>query len=200
MVSKAVAIAVIAAIAAVVVVGAVAYYLWSLTHPRNPYAPIEDLIKGVPRFNVSSPVLKGVWLIPARYTCDGADISPSLSWGPLPKGVKSLLVIMYDPDAPKGVFYHWILYDIPPNVTYLPPAIPPKPVTRYGIQGINSFGTYGYGGPCPPPGSTHRYVVVVLALNTTLKLRKPATAEEVLHAARGHVVGYAVLISHYRRS
>jgi len=197
LVSRAVAAAIAVAIAAAVAAGAVAYF-WTLTQHRNPYAPIEGLIKGARKFNASSPAFEEA-AIPAKYTCDGADISPPLSWGPLPKGVKSVLIIMYDPDAPKGVFYHWVLYDVPPNITSLPPAIPPKPVTRYGLQGINSFGRYGYGGPCPPPGSTHRYVIAVLALNTVLKLRGPVTAVKALHAAEGHVIGYAVLISHYRR-
>ncbi len=192
---------IIAAVVVIIIAAAVATYVYfrSVTAPRNPYSPIKGVVPAnAVRFKVESPAL-GKWF-PAKYTCVGEDVSPPIKWGPPPKGTVSYVLIMYDPDAPMGTFYHWILYNIPASVTSLPPAIPRKVFTKYGVQGVNDFGRIGYGGPCPPRGSTHRYVIAVLALNTKLKLGGLVNAAKVLNAVKGHVIGYGVLIVRFGRS
>ena len=106
---------------------------------------------------------------------------------------------MYDPDAPRGIFYHWIMYNIPSTVTSLPEGIPNKSETPYGIQGINSYGHVGYGGPHPPSGSKHRYIFLLLALDTKLTLKPKAATSEVLKACMGHMIAHAKLMGYYAR-
>jgi len=136
--------------------------------------------------------------IPRRYTCDGEDVSPPIEWVPL-SGVSSYLLLVYDPDAPKGVFIHWVLYNIPSSVHSLPEGIPPAPLTRLGVQGVNDFHRLGYGGPCPPPGPEHHYHFLLVALDKRLDVRPGAAAEEVIRAAEGHVIGYGEVVLTYRR-
>ncbi|BAZ30670.1 phospholipid-binding protein, PBP family [Cylindrospermum sp. NIES-4074] len=106
---------------------------------------------------LASSVFEANSLIPAKYTCDGADISPPLIWDEVPTKTQSLALIVDDPDAPGKTFVHWVVYDIPPTVRQLPEQIPStKTPANIGVQGKNDFGKFGYGGPCPPSG-THRY-------------------------------------------
>src|SRR5262245_38071431 len=96
--------------------------------------------------------------IPARFTCDDADVSPALKWSGVPASAKSLALICDDPDAPAGTWVHWVLYDLPATVNDLPEAMPSSESTPQGArQGTNDFGRVGYNGPCPPPGKAHRY-------------------------------------------
>lgn len=91
--------------------------------------------------------------IPAKYTCDGSDMSPALSWNAPPESTLSLALILEDPDAPGGTWVHWVLYDLPPTARELPADVPPDGTLPSGArQGRNDFGRIGYGGPCPPPG------------------------------------------------
>jgi len=106
---------------------------------------------------------------------------------------------MYVPDAPKGIFYHWILYNIPAEVTCLPEGVSAVDKTPYGLQGVNDYGQIGYGGPSPPPGSKHRYIFLLLALDTELNLKPGASIDEVLKACEGHVIAYAELLGYYGR-
>ncbi len=137
--------------------------------------------------------------IPIKYTCDGDDISPPLSWEGQPDNVVSYIIIVDDPDAPIGVFTHWILYNIPGSLDSLPENIPREKETKYGLQGINDFGRIGYGGPCPPRGKPHRYFFKLYALNAELDLPSGATKNDVLGAMEGHVLGEAQLIGIYGR-
>src|SRR5262249_13346764 len=99
---------------------------------------------------VTSSVFNEGEAIPVRYSCDGENISPPLTWDNLPSGTQSLALIMDDPDAPSGVFVHWVAFNIPANVSGLPPELPPRDNVSGGIvEGTNSFGRRGYGGPCP---------------------------------------------------
>ncbi len=136
--------------------------------------------------------------IPKKYTCDGDDLSPPLSWEGVP-GAASYVLIVDDPDAPAGVFTHWILYNVPSNLTSLPEGVPKGKETAYGLQGRNDFGDYGYGGPCPPRGKPHRYFFKLYALNSTLDLQPGARRSDVERAMRGHVIGEAQLVGLYGR-
>ena len=136
--------------------------------------------------------------IDVKYTCQGEDVSPPISWKPVP-GAAGYALIVYDPDAPRGVFIHWLIYNIPSTVSSLPEGVPPAPLTKLGLQGLNDFHRLGYGGPCPPPGPPHHYHFLLLALDSKLDLRPGATARELLEAARGHVIAYGEAVLTYRR-
>jgi Raf kinase inhibitor-like YbhB/YbcL family protein len=137
--------------------------------------------------------------IPARFTCDGQDLSPPLQWSGHPAQTKSFALIMDDPDAPGGTFVHWVLYNVPPVTLALPEAVPSKSSLGDGSrQGRNSFGKTGYGGPCPPSG-THRYFFRLYALNRELELAAGATREQLLSAMKGHVLAEAELMGRYAR-
>ncbi len=142
--------------------------------------------------------------IPRKYTCDGKDVSPQLSWDMIPNA-KSYILTMEDPDAPGGTFVHWVFYNIPYYIHTLPEAIPKVPdlgawpLAGSGLQGTTDFGTIGYGGPCPPPGKPHRYYFRIYALD--IWLRKPPGEHlvPILEAITGHVIANGELIGLYKR-
>lgn len=138
-------------------------------------------------------------IIPAKYTCDGKNVSPPLGWSSAPANTKSFVLICDDPDAPVGTWVHWVYYDIPAKVKYLPENVAPhEHPTSGGTHGINDFHKIGYGGPCPP-GGTHRYYFKIYALDVELNLPPGATKKEVLKAMQGHILGQAQLMGKYRR-
>lgn len=138
-------------------------------------------------------------MIPDRYTCDGADVSPPLKWGAFPADTKSLALICDDPDAPVGTWVHWVYYDIPADTRGLPENVAPhERPAEGGTQGKNDFRKTGYGGPCPP-GGTHRYYFKLYALDITLNLSPGATKKQVLKAMENHIIGQAQLMGKYRR-
>jgi len=130
--------------------------------------------------------------IPDRYTCDGADMSPPLTVGDLPSAASALALVMDDPDAPRGTWDHWVVYDIEPTADI------PEGVQHLGTSGSNSWQRAGYGGPCPP-GGTHRYFFTVYALDGALGLEAGAGKGELLDAMQGHVVDEATLMGTYHR-
>ncbi|MGD9093936.1 MAG: YbhB/YbcL family Raf kinase inhibitor-like protein [Anaerolineales bacterium] len=132
--------------------------------------------------------------IPRKYTCDGEDISPQLSWSGAPAGLQGLVMIMDDPDAPVGTWVHWVLYSLPGNLTELPEG-----VQGLGVDGQNSWSRLGYGGPCPPPGTAHRYFFKLYALDIALNLNPGATKEEVENAMAGHILARGQLMGMYER-
>jgi hypothetical protein len=137
--------------------------------------------------------------IPSQYTCDGKNVSPPLSWSGTPTAAKSLALICDDPDAPAGVWVHWVLYDLPPSTSALPEGVPARDEIREGgRQGKNDFRKIGYGGPCPPSG-THRYVFTLYALDSKLDLAAGATKQDLLAAMRGHVIAEGKLTGKYSR-
>lgn len=137
--------------------------------------------------------------IPAKYTCDGQDISPPLRWTGIPAEAQELALVFDDPDAPSGLFTHWLVYGLPPRTTGLPEGVPPgETVPGGGRQGRNDFGRIGYGGPCPPSGS-HRYVFTVYALDAPLGLPAGATRRQLFRAMEGHVIDKGQLIGRYQR-
>ena len=138
-------------------------------------------------------------LIPAKYTCDGADISPPLQWDPAPEGTKSIALISDDPDAPMGTWVHWVLFNLPADTTELAENIPTDETLPNGArQGVTDFGRTGYGGPCPPSG-THRYFFKIYALDAEIQLAGRADKSALLNAMEGHVLAEGQLIGKYKR-
>ena len=156
--------------------------------------------EGVMTFSISSDAFGPDEAIPTRFTCDGQDTSPALAWGKVPDGTQSLALIVDDPDAPRGVFTHWVLYDLAAEAQGLPEGVAKaeRPDSG-GIQGSNDFGNIGYGGPCPPPGSPHRYRFVLYALDGVLGLEPGASKQQVLSAMEGRILGEARLVGTYER-
>ena len=148
---------------------------------------------------LSSSAFANNGTIPPRYTCDGEDVSPPLSWDDPPAGTASFALICDDPDAPFQTWVHWVLYDLPAKTRSLPTALPPsESIPDGGRQGTNDFKALGYGGPCPPRGE-HRYFFKLYALDTTLRLAPGATKAEVETAIAGHILAVGELIGLYAR-
>lgn len=148
---------------------------------------------------ITSPVFEDGGLIPAKYTCDGQDISPPLQWEQVPQGTKSIALICDDPDAPIGTFVHWVLFNLPTETKELSENIPADRTLPNGArQGTNDFGKIGYGGPCPPSG-THRYFFKIYALDAKLDLAAGASKQELLKAMEGHILGQGQIIGKYKR-
>ena len=129
--------------------------------------------------------------IPPEYTCDGKDINPPIEVSDIPDGTRTLALIMEDPDAPRGTFDHWIVWNIPPNE-----AIAEE--TNPGISGLNDFGKTGYGGPCPPSG-VHRYFFRVFALDVKLDLPAGTDKQTLLDAMHGHILATGEIMGLYQR-
>jgi hypothetical protein len=151
-------------------------------------------------FEVHSIAFTAGGTIPKKYTCDGLDVSPPLSWTDLPTGTKSLALIMDDPDAPVGTWVHWVLYNLPPSTHELPEGTPTSETLASGArQGTNDFRKVGYGGPCPPPGPAHRYFFKLYALDTELNLAPKATKKQLEAALKRHILAQAELIGRCSR-
>jgi len=164
--------------------------------PEAPVAPKEVEMA----LSVSSTAFQEGESIPAQYSCQGQDISPPLAWSEPPSGTRSFALIVYDPDAPVGVFTHWVLFNLPADSRELPEAVPTKPQLANGaLQGKNDFDKIGYRGPCPPPGSPHRYRFTLYALDQALDLKSGATRKQVLEVMSGHVLAQGQLTGTYQR-
>jgi hypothetical protein len=138
--------------------------------------------------------------IPGKFTCDGEEISPQLAWSAPPAGTASFALLVTDPDAPRGVFTHWVLYNLPATTRSLPEGVATRGELSDGSrQGRNGFGGFGYGGPCPPGGSPHHYIFTLYALDTRLNLPAGATRAQVEEAMQGHTLARGELIGLYRR-
>ncbi|HLC21007.1 MAG TPA: YbhB/YbcL family Raf kinase inhibitor-like protein [Candidatus Methylomirabilis sp.] len=149
--------------------------------------------------DLNSQAFRPGGMIPAKYTCDGADISPPLTWPDPPAGTKSFALIMDDPDAPVGTWVHWVIWNIPATARGLEENVPKTASLPNGArQGTNDFKRTGYGGPCPPSG-THRYFFRLYALGSTLSL-SPETTKSVLEdTMRRHILAQSELIGKYTR-
>jgi len=187
---------------AVILIGVcIAIYMLLPKEGGGIYPPeIMDLIRDKPQSIVVK--IKGFdngSVIPAQYTCDGLNYSPEITITNIPRETVSIAIITFDPDAPGGVFYHWIIYNITPtNDTLLIPENIPKTRSFNGwIQGVNDFNSVGYGGPCPPKGSSHRYVWSVFALDTRLSTDK--SLKDLLNEMKSHVIAYGMYYGTYRR-
>ncbi|MBF8249908.1 MAG: phospholipid-binding protein, family [Candidatus Levybacteria bacterium] len=142
---------------------------------------------------IISSVFQNNSKIPAKYTCDGQNINPPLSFLEMPSNAKSLALIVDDPDAPGGVWTHWLVFNIDPKVI----GVAENSIPTGGSEGMTSFGNKNYGGPCPPAG-THRYFFILYALNSILNLTNPDKTE-LENAMRGHILDRAELIGNYNR-
>src|SRR3989339_379430 len=160
----------------------------------------DPAIKGdVAIIKLTSAAFNNGSSIPAKYTADGQDISPALSWTDVPAGTKTLALICDDPDAPVGIWVHWVVYNIPVNISGLPEGVPAQELLDNGAQqGMSDFKRPGYGGPAPPSG-THRYFFKLYALDTALNLEpKTATRDVLINAMQGHIIGKGQLMGRYQ--
>ncbi len=147
--------------------------------------------EGVTTMKLTSPEFQNNKSIPAKFTCQGEDISPRLVIEGIPDGTKSLALVVDDPDAPMGTWVHWVVYDIPVTSRIDEDTIP-------GKQGMNNFGRKDYGGPCPPSG-THRYFFKIYALDKELNLQEGIRKSELEKAMEGHILDNAELIGLYKK-
>src|SRR3954447_23886362 len=168
----------------------------------------ESLLPGKdPRtmaIHIESSAFTNGGTIPKVYTCDGKDVSPPLNWSGVPENARSLALICEDPDAPRGTWTHWVLFDLPASVGGLGEGVPAQERVTLSegggtaIQGKNDFGKPGYGGPCPPSGS-HRYFFRIYALDTELGLGPETNRQDLLRSIKGHVLAEGELMGKYSR-
>ena len=150
--------------------------------------------------SLSSPIFPEGEKIPVKYTCDGQDISPPLMWGKPPPGTQAFALIMDDPDAPGGVFTHWVIFNLPVDSRELPEAVTREnQLENKALQGMTGFGRVGYGGPCPPTGPAHHYLFSLYALDQPLDLNAGASKRQVLDAMQGHILAQGQLTGIYQR-
>lgn len=142
---------------------------------------------------IDSSAFKHGESIPEKYTCQGVNVSPPLAFHDVPKGTKSFALIVDDPDAPMGTFVHWLAWNIPGDTSELREGV------ALAEQGKNHYKVTSYRGPCPPPGSPHRYFFKLYALDSLLKLPEGALKEQIEKAIEGHVLAKAELIGIFQR-
>ncbi len=143
---------------------------------------------------ISSPAFRNNTAIPRSYTCDGNDANPPIVVDNVPSSAKSLALIVDDPDAPRGTWVHWVLWNIDPATR----TIPENSIPRGAREGMNDFRKQHYGGPCPPSG-THRYFFKLYALDTTLDLAKTTTAKGLESAIQNHILAQDTMVGLYSR-
>jgi len=153
------------------------------------------------QLTITSPAFSSGGLIPAKYTCDGQDTAPALIWDGVPSTVQSLALIVDDPDAPdpkapKRIWVHWVLYNIPPTETGLPEG--GRPIPPGTLEGTNDWKRTGYGGPCPPIGR-HRYFFKLFGLDIVLPDLGQPTKGELEKAMEGHILERAAIMGLYER-
>lgn len=153
--------------------------------------------------NIYSSSFTDKGFMPTRHTCEGRDISPPLAWSDVPKGTRSLALIMEDPDAPDPqapsmTWVHWILYNLSPSIQGIREGVAPEDLPAGALQGVNDWQHVGYGGPCPPIGR-HRYFHRLFALDTLLPDLKGPNKVKLESAMHGHIVAEAQLVGLYQR-
>jgi len=157
--------------------------------------------ESAPRLSIRSSAFSEGGRIPRQYTCDGADSSPPVEWTGVPEKTRTFALVCNDPDAPRGDWVHWVVFDLPATTKGLPENAAPngrEKLAGSGTQGRNDFGKIGWGGPCPPSGS-HRYTFRLYALDTELDLAPGTTREELVKAMQGHVLAQAQVTASYAR-
>lgn len=151
-------------------------------------------------FRLTSDAFSQGETIPRRHTCDDADRSPALRWEGAPAGTKAFALVCEDPDAPVGTWTHWVLFNVSAGSQGLAEGIATTPSLPDGArQGKNDFGRLGYGGPCPPRGSNHRYFFKLFALSAPLDLEPGASRKALLEAVKGKTLAEAELMGRYGR-
>ena len=154
-------------------------------------------------FTLNSSAFDNGGAMPSRYTCEGEDVSPPLSWAGVPEAARSLVLIVDDPDAPdpkapKMVWVHWVLCNIPPDISALPEAILSAKLPPGTVEGLNDWKRTGYRGPCPPMGR-HRYFHKLYALDTLLEGMQTPTKAKLEAAMKGHVIAQTELVGTYQK-
>jgi hypothetical protein len=165
------------------------------------YLPFAAGVLGKPMatFQLKSRAFSNGGTIPQKFTCDGADISPALSWNDPPTGTKAFALVMDDPDAPAGTWVHWVLDDLPASMSELPESVPKEKDLKNGArQGSNDFRRIGYGGPCPPRGAVHRYSFRLYALDQLTALPAGAGKRDLERAMKGHSLAQSELIGRFQ--
>ncbi len=177
-------------------------FVWPLTQPstaadRN--LATQDAIKqATDSLQLTSSSFETDAAIPAKYTCDGEDLSPALAWNDPPAATKDFALVMDDPDAPNKTVVHWVIYDIPAATRKLPEGVAKDPkLTDGSLQGKNSHGKIGYSGPCPPHGVVHHYFFKLYALDKSTGLKAGATKAQLEVAIKGRILGKAQLIGRF---
>jgi len=151
-------------------------------------------------FPVTSEAFSQGQPIPSKFTCEGDNLSPALEWSGVPAGVKSLALIMDDPDAPMGTFVHWVIYNLPTRLAGLPEGLPlDEQVNGIGTQGKNGAGRTGYTGPCPPPGKPHRYIFTMYALDQMTDFKPGLGKAQLLSLIEGHILAQGQVMGTYER-
>ena len=176
-------------------------FILILSACSSPAEPTEAIVANT--FTLASDAFANGASIPAKYSCIGKNISPALAWGEPPAGTQSFALIMDDPDAPGGMWVHWVLYNIPADTRSLAEDLP---VTGKNVPegqgspftGKNSSGNIGYDGPCPPSG-THRYFFKLYALDETVGLLPGANKGELLKAMEGHILAQSELVGTFSK-
>ena len=186
-------------VAIVVVLGVLAAALAVLYlrgRSPEPVVPSADLPPILNNSNmlIASAAFERNSSIPKKYTCDGENVNPPLTFSGVPENAKSLALIMDDPDAPRGTWVHWTMWNIDPSTI----NITVDSVPAGAVEGTTSSGKSVYGGPCPPSG-THHYYFKLYALDTILDLNKSSEKQEIESAIEGHVLGQAELVGLYSR-
>ena len=156
-------------------------------------AAIATFAAGGAKMKITSSAFQQGGNIPSKFTCDGANTSPPLQISDVPAEAKTLVLIVDDPDAPSGLFTHWMAWNISPQTSTVAEGSTPK-----GVHGTNDFGKSGYGGPCPPSG-THRYYFKIFALDRELDLPAGARRGQLDAAMKGHVIAQDELMGRYSR-
>ncbi|MGO9613806.1 MAG: YbhB/YbcL family Raf kinase inhibitor-like protein [Dissulfurispiraceae bacterium] len=144
--------------------------------------------------NISSPAFEMHGLIPAKYTCDGLNVNPPLVIGGVPSGTKSLALIVDDPDAPMGMWVHWVVWNMNPTTR----EIKENSVANGAVEGVNDFRRNAYGGPCPPSG-THRYFFKLYALDAILEISPKTNKAGLESEMKGHVLTKVEFVGIYKR-
>lgn len=145
---------------------------------------------------LTSPAFKNGGTIPDDYTCNGENVSPPLAWANFPADTESFALTIDDPDAPSGIWVHWVLYNLPPQTTSLAAG---QSLPESAREGYNDFGSIGYGGPCPPSGKRHNFVFKIYALDTMLNLQGGAMRRMLISALDGHILDEGQLIAAFGR-
>ncbi len=163
-----------------------------MTAPRD-----ESPVK---RLSLTSAAFRDGEPIPVGHTCDGDDQSPPLAWTGIPVETRTFALICEDPDAPRGIWLHWLLWNLRADAVELAPGVPPSPELPSGTrQGLNDSGDLGYAGPCPPKGKPHRYYFRLFALDTALNLPPGVNRSDLESAMAGHVLAEGTIMGTYER-
>jgi Raf kinase inhibitor-like YbhB/YbcL family protein len=148
---------------------------------------------------ISSPAFNNSQPIPQKFTCDGENKSPALKWSDIPAAARSLVLIVDDPDAPMGTFTHWVVYNLPVNMTELAEGFPAGKLSNGSVQGINSARQNSYLGPCPPAGKAHRYFFKLFAVDLAPTLPEGLTVEKVSSTITEHLLASGEWMGTYQR-